>query len=53
MLENIQTVLVVFDAISAFAENFGRVDELEKVRLQWLSVPVLSALSKRFHRSRL
>ncbi|KAK7462983.1 hypothetical protein VKT23_007564 [Stygiomarasmius scandens] len=44
MLENIQTVLVVFDAISAFAENFGRVDELEKVRLQWLSVPVLSAL---------
>jgi hypothetical protein len=45
ILENIQTAVVVFDAVTAFAKNFGNVDELEDVRLQWLSVPVLSAFS--------
>ncbi|THU87563.1 hypothetical protein K435DRAFT_730628 [Dendrothele bispora CBS 962.96] len=44
MLENMQTGLVMFDAISAFAEGFGDTADLENIRMQWLSVPVLSAL---------
>ncbi|KAF5371692.1 hypothetical protein D9758_003394 [Tetrapyrgos nigripes] len=43
-LENVQTVVVMVDAVTSFASHFGEVDQLEKIRLQWLSVPVLSAL---------
>ncbi|KIK68717.1 hypothetical protein GYMLUDRAFT_36205 [Collybiopsis luxurians FD-317 M1] len=43
LLENAQTGLVVYDAITTFGLNFGNVSELDKIRLQWLSVPVLSA----------
>jgi len=46
MLENIQTGLVLFDAVTAFGDGFGDIDSLTDVRMQWLSVPVLSAFSK-------
>lgn len=43
-LENFQTIVVGHDAYSFFAAGFGDVDNLDRVHLQWLGVPIISGI---------
>ncbi|KAF8148043.1 hypothetical protein B0H34DRAFT_778645 [Crassisporium funariophilum] len=44
LLEIIQTIIMTRSAFHAFGEDFGNLEALDEIGLQWLGVPLISAM---------